>query len=545
MRQTQARGKIFRSDSYVRNLVSAFALGFCISLAPLSAPAYASSETFRLVVAEVASDNPAISGFYQARNYQTLWTGADDAARRSALFRALDGAALHGLPVGRYDPQGLRAAFAAVDSEHKRAKLEIQVTKAFLAYANDVQSGFLIPEDVDSGIVREVLRAEPRALLDGLVKTDPASFLRSLPPNEPQYAQLQKARLDLLRAIDAGGWGGKVAAKRIDIGDTGADVVALRNRLVAQGYLGRSATQTFDGSIQRAVQMFQVDHGLTPDGVAGEGTIAEINVGPQDRLQSVLVAMERMRWMNGLPLGRRHVWVNLPDFTAKVMDNGKVTFETVTVVGMNQSDRRSPEFSDQIEFMVINPTWNVPRSITVKEYLPMLQRNPNAVRHLKIVDRKGRVVDRGAVDFTQFSAGNFPFSMSQAPSTRNALGLVKFMFPNRWNIYLHDTPQKPLFEKEVRAFSHGCIRLGRPFDLAYTLLAAQTSDPKGVFHSNLDTGRESVVNLEKPVPVHIVYFTAWPNATGHIDFRRDVYGRDGRIFAAMLAAGLALPGVQG
>ena len=186
------------------------------------------------------------------------------------------------------------------------------------------------------------------------------------------------------------------------------------------------------------LQLFQIDNGMTPDGVAGEGTIAEINRGPEDRLKSVLVAMERLRWMNGLPLGQRHVWVNLPDFTAKVVDDGRVTFETVTVVGQNRTDTRSPEFSDMMEFMVINPTWNVPRSITVKEYLPMLQKNPNAAGHLRIVDRQGRLIDRSAVDFTQFSASNFPFSMSQAPSDGNALGLVKFMFPNKWNIYLHE-----------------------------------------------------------------------------------------------------------
>ena len=249
--------------------------------------------------------------------------------------------------------------------------------------------------------------------------------------------------------------------------------------------------------------------------------------------------------MNGLPLGKRHIWVNLPDFTAKVVDDGKVTFESVTVVGMNQPDRRSPEFSDQMEFMVINPSWNVPRSITVKEYLPMLQKNPNAAGHLRIVDRSGRLVDRAAVDFTQFTQKNFPFSMSQAPSDGNALGKVKFMFPNPWNIYLHDTPQKPLFEKEVRAYSHGCIRLGRPFDLAYMLLALQSADPKAEFASHLNTGVESVLTLAQPVPVHLVYFTAWPNAKGHIEYRRDVYGRDAAIFGAMEAAGVAITQVQG
>ena len=278
---------------------------------------------------------------------------------------------------------------------------------------------------------------------------------------------------------------------------------------------------------------------------AGQGTTAEVKRDAVDRLKSVLVAMERLRWMNGLPLGERHIWVNLPDFTAKVVDHGRVTFETVTVVGQNRPDTRSPEFSDMMEFMVINPTWNVPRSITVKEYLPMLKKNPNAAGHLRIVDRQGRQINRGAVDFTQFTERNFPYSMSQPPSDGNALGKVKFMFPNQWNIYLHDTPQKPLFDKEIRAFSHGCIRLGRPFDLAYTLLARQSGDPEVLFASYLNTGKESVLKLDQPVPVHLVYFTAWPNARGHIGWRRDVYGRDAVIFDAMRAAGVVLPTVQG
>ena len=546
MKAQGAGRNIGRGDSSgVIRYLGAAAVAVSLAVTGFATPVAAQSETFRIAVAEAAGSDAAIARFYQMRNYKPIWTGAEDAARRAALFSALDGVAAHGLPAARYDTAGLRAAFSAVGSEHQRAVLEVRVSKVFATYARDVQNGFLIPADVDAGIVRDVPYRDVGGLLEGIASQDPAAFLRSLPPSAPEYAELQRARLDLDRAITSGGWGPVIAAKKLEPGDTGTDVIVLRDRLVAQGYLRRSATQVFDGDIQRAVQIFQIDHGLTADGVAGPGTIAEINQSPTERLKSVLVAMERLRWMNGLPLGKRHIWVNLPDFTAKVIDDGKVTFESVTVVGMNQPDRRSPEFSDMMEFLVVNPTWNVPRSITVKEYLPMLQRNPNAAGHLRIVDSHGRAVDRSAVDFTQFTARNFPFSMSQAPSDGNALGLVKFMFPNRWNIYLHDTPQKPLFAKEVRAFSHGCIRLGRPFDLAYVLLAAQTSDPEGLFRSHLETGHESVVTLDKPVPVHLVYFTAWPNTAGHIEYRRDVYGRDGRIFAAMEAAGVALPGVQG
>jgi len=311
------------------------------------------------------------------------------------------------------------------------------------------------------------------------------------------------------------------------------------------GYLKRSAAASYDANLQKAVQQFQIDNGLAPDGVAGAGTLDEINRGPDERLQSVIVAMERMRWMNGGDLGKRHIWVNLPDFTVRVIDNGKITFESVTVVGQNQPDRRSPEFSDQMEMMVVNPSWNVPRSITVKEYLPMMQRNANAAGHIKVIDGRGRVVPRSAIDFASYTERNFPFAMKQPPSDGNALGLVKFLFPNKYNIYLHDTPSKSLFNKETRAFSHGCIRVGQPFDLAYVLLAKQASDPQAEFRRHLQSGQESTIALKEPVPVHLVYFTAWPTPKGRIEYRRDVYGRDGRIFDALVKAGVVLRAVQG
>lgn len=527
------------------NLAAVFALSFVLSI---PGPVDALTPTdlaFRQAVAERAAEDRGVAEFYRERDYAPLWTTGADAERRAALFGALARAADHGLPQGRYRADELRAGFATLGSERQRGKLEVAVTKAFLAYARDVQTGFIAPASVDPGLVREVPLRDPLATLRAFAASEPAAFLRGLPPQAPQYEQLRRARLDLRAVIAAGGWGGTVSAGDLRPGDGGEAVIALRDRLIRMGYLRRSVATVYDGALQKAVQRFQLDHGLAPDGIAGAGTIAEINVGAEARLRSVVVAMERLRWMNGITLGRRHIWVNLPDFTAKIVDDGKVTFETMTVVGMNQHDRRSPEFSDQMEFMVINPTWNVPRSITVKEYLPMLQKNPNAAGHLKIVDRRGRVVNRAETDFTQFTAQNFPFSMSQPPSDSNALGLVKFMFPNPWNIYLHDTPSKSLFQKEVRAFSHGCIRLGDPFDFAYALLAPQTDDPRGLFEAHLRTRSENTIMLDQPVPVHLVYFTAWPDARGEIEYRRDVYGRDGLIFDAMQAAGLVLDEVRG
>lgn len=506
----------------------------------------AESLAFRQALAEAAAENPALAAFYQARDYAPIWTTAADAGRRGAFFNALDHAGDQGLPPARYDAAGLRQKFETIASERQRGKLEAAVSATFLTYANDVGSGVLVPAKVDPGIVRDVVHRDPQATIAGFAMApSPSRFMSGLAPTAPEYAQLLKAKGDLETAMAQGGWGAKVFSGKLQPGDTGTEVVALRNRLMRMGYLGRTATQDYDGPVQKAVQEFQRDNGLTADGVAGEGTIALLNLEPADRLESVLVGLERLRWMNGTALGERHIWVNLPDFTAKIVDHGKVTFETVTVVGMNQDDRRSPEFSDQMEYMVINPTWSVPRSITVKEYLPMLQKNRNAAAHLKIVDRRGRVVDRNSTDFSQYTAQNFPFSMSQPPSDGNALGLVKFMFPNKWNIYLHDTPSKSLFEKETRAYSHGCIRLGSPFDFAYALLTPQSSDPVGEFGAHLKTKAENSLRLTEPVPVHLVYFTAWPTAKGRIEYRRDVYGRDRRIFDALENAGVVLPVVQG
>ena len=254
--------------------------------------------------------------------------------------------------------------------------------------------------------------------------------------------------------------------------------------------------------------------------------------------------MERERWLNR-PRGNRHIWVNLTDFTARIVDNDRVTFETRSVVGATPRDRQTPEFSDLMEFMVINPSWYVPRSIAVNEYLPMLQRNPGAVSHIEITDSNGRVVNRSAANFAQYTASTFPFSMREPPSAGNALGQVKFMFPNPYNIYLHDTPAQSLFARQVRAFSHGCVRLNDPFDFAYTLLARQTADPEAFFQARLRTGAETRVDLDDPVPVHIVYRTAFTTVTGELNFRPDIYDRDARIWDALAAQGVAVRAIGG
>jgi murein L,D-transpeptidase YcbB/YkuD len=501
---------------------------------------------FSQSVAITAAEDAEIAAIYAARHYAPIWTGAADAGRRQALLTVLAGVGDHGLPVGKYDPLVLAGAFRAAVTEGDRGRVDVLMTRALIDYMHDMRMGIISPQVIDATIVIERAEFDAAGMLAAfLAAPSPERFLRDLVPTAPEYAQLMRERLRLQGLIARGGWGGTVAAEALAPGETGEMVVALRDRLTAMGYLRRSVTAVYDADITRAVQRFQIDHGLTADGVAGAGTITALNVAPEVRLQSVLVAMERLRWIGETERGARHIWVNLPDFTAKVIDHGRVTFSTRAVIGKDEDGRHTPEFSDMMEYMVVNPSWSVPRSITVKEYLPLLQRNPNAVGHLSVIDRNGRVVPRGAVNFAAYSARTFPFALRQAPSDGNALGLVKFMFPNQYNIYLHDTPAKDLFAHEVRAYSHGCVRLGSPFDFAHTLLAAQTEDPEGTFERALRGGNETTLRLDVPLPVHLVYFTAWPGARGQMGYRQDIYGRDGGIWKALDAAGVALMGVQG
>lgn len=524
--------------------VLAGVLALCL-IAPTAS--YAQSMAFKQAVAEAAAGDDAILAFYRERGFRPIWTGRGngDAQRRKALLAAVEDAGDHGLPTGIYNADLIRTNLRAVRSERDLGRLEAELSRIFLAYARDVQTGVLVPSRIDPGLVRSVPYRDREATLTAFSKSTPAPFIRKLAPQSDEYNRLMKQKMQYEIALGKGGWGATVpGGSSIKPGATGNRVVALRNRLITMGYLPRNASAAYDAKLQEAVRAFQEDHGLAADGVAGPATIEAVNVSMETRLSQIIVAMERERWIN-LDRGKRHVWVNLTDFSAAIVDNGKVTFRTRSVIGANAHDRRSPEFSDTMEHLVINPTWNVPRSIATKEYLPVLQENPGGLSHLRLIDQAGRTVNPQTVDFTQFDETNFPFDMKQDPSRGNALGLVKFMFPNRHNIYLHDTPHKSLFQRAKRAYSHGCIRLNDPFDFAYVLLAKQSSNPQQLFHDTLNTRRETQINLEQPIPVHLVYRTAFTQAKGRVQFRGDVYGRDARIWRALQSEGVALRAVQG
>lgn len=527
---------------------SLFMVAFAVVIAGFgtTTPVQAQVTAFKQAVAEAAAEDADIAAFYRNTSYTPIWTAADDTsrARRAELMRAIKSAAAHGLPVARYDHAGLMARLSAVRSPRDRGLAEVEMSKVFLTYARDIQTGVLNPKRIDSGIVREIPYRDRGAYLSGIATSKPSAFFRALPPRSMEYNALLKEKVVMEQLLAQGGWGPPVSASKLERGATGPAVISLRNRLIAMDYLERTNSRGFDQAMTDAVKQFQIDHGLNDDGIVGGETLKQINVDVETRLQSVLVALERERWFN-TERGKRHILVNLPDFTAKIIDDGVVTFQTRSVVGANRGDRPTPEFSDVMDHMVINPSWYVPRSIVTAEYLPALKRNANAASHMIITDSRGRRVNRGAVNFSRYTARTFPYAMRQPPSRSNALGLVKFMFPNKYNIYLHDTPAKSLFARDVRAFSHGCIRLADPFDFAYALLAKQSDDPEGDFQRVLRTGAETKVKLEQPVPVHIIYRTAVTNARGHTEYRADIYGRDARIWNALANAGVVLGGVQG
>lgn len=509
----------------------------------LTAPARAND--LKSFLEKAAANSPDLIRFYEARGYEPIWTGRGDRKRRNALISALETAGIHGLPVSRYRPNQLIARLRAARSDADQAQIEVALSETYLRYAKDVNTGILRPTDLLDDILRKVPKVDSQVFLNLIAQSEPVAALAAISPRMPQYVGLMKEKLRIEADIAKGGWGAKVPMGTLTVRSSGPQVVPLRNRLTKMGYLERTATQDYAGKIEFAVKSFQRNHGLLDDGVAASVTLSEINMSPQTRLISVVVALERLRWMN-YELGTRHIWVNLPDFTAKVIDNDKSTFETRTVIGANVDGQRSPEFSENMRYLSVNPSWNVPKSITIAEYLPQLQKNANAVDFLQLISDDGEVVPRETLDFTLYTPETFPFRLRQLPSDDNALGTVKFMFPNPQNIYLHDTPQKALFAKESRAFSHGCIRLAQPHEMAHVLLERQSGDPVALFDAALaNAPNEEIINLAQSVPVHLVYFTSFVDEEGHIQYRRDVYSRDKVVFDALIEKGLDFSAFNG
>jgi len=295
---------------------------------------------------------------------------------------------------------------------------------------------------------------------------------------------------------------------------------------------------TFSPDLEAAVKRFQARHGLDEDGIVGAATMRALNVSAAARVRQIRLNMERWRWLPQ-DLGARHLIVNIAGFALRLVDHEQEIMRMRVVAG--QPYRQTPVFSDTISYLVLNPYWHVPHRIAVEDKLPLIKQNPDylAQQHMTLLRGWGadaQVIDPATVDWSAVTADNFPYRLRQDPGPQNALGRVKFMFPNRHNVYLHDTPSRSLFTRAERSFSSGCIRLERPLALARYLLADQSAWTAARIQQVLDTNVERTVPLKQKVPVHLQYWTAWAERDGTVHFRRDVYERD-----ASLARALSTP----
>jgi L,D-transpeptidase YcbB len=474
--------------------------------------------------------------FYFDRDFKPVWT-RDAAAKSKAreLLAIMKRAEQEGLDPAWYR---VREIDDLIDETDPRglAELDMLVTRAFIDYARDLQKGRVSPSEVDSENATAPLEIGAATLLDGAEQAESiAQYVQTLQPGSDRY-QRMRSKLAELRKIEAkGGWPTIPAGSALKPGGSDGRLPAIRDYLVMTGDLGaadRGSGDRYDEKTVEAVKRFQERHGLTQDGIIGGTTLSEMQVSVDRRVRQMEVNMERRRWMNRDP-GDLHIFVNLADQYLKVVKDEKTIHTALLVVG--KPFTRTPIFSEKMTYVVFNPYWSVPPSIANKEYLVKLRQDPGILNRQKIrvlagSGDKAREIDPYSVNWSGMS--RIPYALRQDPGKGNSLGRLKFMFPNKYNVYIHDTPAKALFSKDLRVYSHGCMRVQHPEALAEVLLKAQ-GWTKEKIDAQLATGAQKIVNLKTSIPVHVTYLTAWVNKDGTVNFRRDVYKRDQRLMEAM------------
>lgn len=467
-----------------------------------------------------------IAAWYEQRSYAPMWVqdGQPIKASEEAIFVLL-----------RADKDGLVPAeyradvmFPKLDQEGEAglADFEVSLSEAVALYGQHLRRGRVEPNKINRELVLYPEDISANRLLQHLTESrNLTETLRDFSPNTPRYDRMRDLLQKLFVARARGGWTVIPAGDSLKPGMSDPRVPLLRQRLIESKDLEVDAheSEIYDGALVKALQYFQFRMGLETDGVVGPATLAQLNTTVDERIRQVELNLERRRWMQA-DFGDPYIFVNLADQVVKVVKDGKTIHAAVTQVG--KPYHRTPVFSDYMEYLDFNPYWNVPYSIATKEYLPKLKRNPYALQSQNIrVLRNGTSVDPGRIPWNRYSQSNFPVRLRQDPGPKNALGRVKFMFPNKFNIYIHDTPSKSKFQQASRYSSHGCIRVEDPFKLAEVILGLQ-----GMSRSQIDgisnSGKRTVVKLDETIPVHVVYLTAWVNKDGSIHYRRDVYGRD-------------------
>lgn len=498
----------------------------------------------------------ALVRFYRARRYTLAWVDRHGLLPEAALaLSVLRQAGRQGLYAADYrDPwvddllQGTitRPVVLGAAFEGKQVQLDLALTDLVLRYAYHRDLGRIALEAIpESGTAPHAQRRDlATELARGLDEGRLAQFFEGLGPRHAAYRQLRKSLPRYQNIRETGGWPTIDEGPKLKSGDCGFRVAQLRDRLGAAEDAhpaSASAEICFDADLEAAVARFQRRHGLTPDGIAGDRTLAALNVPVEDRIRQIQLNLERWRWMPE-ELGARYVMVNIPAFEMQVVEAGKRVKTLRTIVG--QEERPTPVISSTITYLEINPYWHVPATIAGKDLLPKIQADASYLtrQNFRVFEGWGkdaREIDPLAVNWAAYSEDYFPLRLRQEPAGGNALGRVKIMFPNDASVYIHDTPAKGLFNRTSRPFSSGCVRVENPLELVRLLLDRQGWDEESLVQAVASQERQVVV-LDEPVPVYIVYRTAWAEAGGEVQFRDDIYGRDRTLLQAM-TAGPAVP----
>jgi L,D-transpeptidase YcbB len=480
---------------------------------------------------------------YGDRDHRPLWLdGSKVAGRTRDLIETLCHAEREGLRAADYDLAGIRTELERLRKEDqpapaRLAALDLRLTRSFLDYGADLLAGRLDPQAVDNSWYIRARRAGIDSILRSALQAKSFDdIVAPLRPRQREYKQLVEALASYRELQAKGGWSPVPADRKLVRGDEGASVGTLRYRLQATGELRHAAGKpVYDDEVAAAVARFQERHGVPVDSTVGRGTLAALNVPVEARIRQIELNLERYRWLPS-DFGKRYIVVNIPDYRLYAYDGGKERLTMRVIVG-DEYGNATPVFADSMTYLVFRPQWDVPRRILVDEVIPKVRENIYylAEHAYEVVDtaRNEVVTDPASIDWSDLDTANIHFRVRQKSGTGNALGNVKFMFPNQFSIYLHDTPADHLFEQQERTLSHGCVRVEDPVKLAgYVLDGQKDWDEDKIREAmqppdNAGNVMPVTVDLEKPVPVYLVYLTAFMR-DGVLHFRHDPYGRDSR-----------------
>ena len=419
------------------------------------------------------------------------------------------------------------------------AQLELLLTDAFLLLSSHLVMGKTDPETIDPQwkASRRTVRLDWESFIDSTLKSkNIIENLQNLTPKHREYNNL-KIALSKYRQIEQNdGWESfSTFLPKLEKGMRHPDIALLRKRIaISQGYIEFDSIDEnlFDQHLHDQVVLFQKRNGLTPDGLIGKSTIAAMNIPVKDRIATIEANLERWRWLND-DLGKRYIKVNIADFNLQVIENDKQVFYSMAVVG--RLYRETPVFSSMIKYMVLNPYWTVPPTILYEDVIPSVRKDPAYLikKNMKILRNDGTEVDPLSIDWSSALTTSFPYHIRQDPGPSNSLGQIKFMFPNQYSVYIHDSPSRSLYLQTDRSFSSGCIRIEKSRELAEYLLKDKPEWGPEQIKNAIALGKERTIILANPVQVHILYLTAWADDDGKVYFRKDVYSRDHQLIAAL------------